>query len=222
MTPQTNDIDKVFKALGHVTRRRILQLLAERPRYPYELGKLLNLHRRAVLKHLDALREAGLVEREPGESSLGPDRVYYRLSVSFELSATILPDVFVVRLTHADSAPRVTRVPTADTGRLSGASAVRRLLEELRRVDTRLREIEDEAMRLTALRSRLVREIEAVARACGRSPEECRRLRSLLEPFPSLVDDALSRHLADWTQFVREMLAMFRRAQDEGVGDGTD
>ena len=67
-TENPANIDKVFKALGHVTRRRILQLLAQHPRYPYELSKLLDLNRRVVLKHLDALQEAGLVERETGES----------------------------------------------------------------------------------------------------------------------------------------------------------
>ena len=88
------DLDKVFKALGSVTRRRILQLLAQGARYPYELSKTLGLTQRGVFKHLEALQEAGLIERYHGESELGPDRVYYRLNARFGLSTTILPDVF--------------------------------------------------------------------------------------------------------------------------------
>ncbi len=46
---EQDDLDKVFKALGHITRRRILRLLAQNPRYPYEISKMLGLTSRVIL-----------------------------------------------------------------------------------------------------------------------------------------------------------------------------
>ncbi|MHA1480518.1 MAG: ArsR/SmtB family transcription factor, partial [Candidatus Thorarchaeota archaeon] len=63
---EQDDLDKVFKALGHITRRRILRLLAQNPRYPYEISKMLGLTSRVILKHLEALQQVGFVVKEPG------------------------------------------------------------------------------------------------------------------------------------------------------------
>lgn len=51
-----------FEALVDPTRRRILDLLRERPRSVGELVDLLEMSQPGVSKHLRVLREAGLVE----------------------------------------------------------------------------------------------------------------------------------------------------------------
>ncbi len=52
----------MFKALGDRTRRRMLDLLARRPRTTGELaGKFPRLSRFAVMKHLRVLERAGLL-----------------------------------------------------------------------------------------------------------------------------------------------------------------
>jgi DNA-binding transcriptional ArsR family regulator len=65
------ELDRVFKALGDPTRRRILDALAERPRQSlFELcaGTVADgrpaLSRQAVTQHLDLLERAGLVRVE--------------------------------------------------------------------------------------------------------------------------------------------------------------
>ena len=50
-----------FEALADPTRRRILDLLRERPRLVGELVKLLGISQPGMSKHLRILREAGLV-----------------------------------------------------------------------------------------------------------------------------------------------------------------
>src|SRR5258706_12842961 len=50
-----------FEALADPTRRRILDLLRERPRLVGELVDLLGMSQPGVSKHLRVLREAGLV-----------------------------------------------------------------------------------------------------------------------------------------------------------------
>jgi len=55
----------VFAALADPTRRRVLQALAERPGVTAStLAGELPVSRQAIVKHLTALREAGLAERE--------------------------------------------------------------------------------------------------------------------------------------------------------------
>jgi DNA-binding transcriptional ArsR family regulator len=50
-----------FQVLAEPTRRRILDLLLERPRLVGELARRLGLSQPGTSKHLRALREAGLV-----------------------------------------------------------------------------------------------------------------------------------------------------------------
>jgi DNA-binding transcriptional ArsR family regulator len=61
-------LDPVWKALSDPTRRAVLDLLRERPRMTTEIvEKFPYITRFGVMKHLDVLREAGLVEtREEG------------------------------------------------------------------------------------------------------------------------------------------------------------
>jgi DNA-binding transcriptional ArsR family regulator len=68
MTPTRNDLDPVWKALSDPTRRAILDLLRDQPRMTTEIvDKFPHLTRFGVMKHLEALRDAGLVNtREEG------------------------------------------------------------------------------------------------------------------------------------------------------------
>jgi DNA-binding transcriptional ArsR family regulator len=52
---------KTFEALSDPTRKRILDLLLERPRLVGELVDLLGISQPGISKHLRVLREAGLV-----------------------------------------------------------------------------------------------------------------------------------------------------------------
>jgi DNA-binding transcriptional ArsR family regulator len=54
--------DRIFKALGDKTRRRMLDLMAQRPRTTGELvNAFKGLSRFAVMKHLGVLEKAGLI-----------------------------------------------------------------------------------------------------------------------------------------------------------------
>jgi DNA-binding transcriptional ArsR family regulator len=56
--------DAVFGALADSTRRSLLSALADRTATATELAEGLPISRQAVLKHLNALADAGLVSRE--------------------------------------------------------------------------------------------------------------------------------------------------------------
>ena len=64
----SNEQDAVWKALADPTRRAILDLLRDSPRTTTEIVMQFgNLTRFGVMKHMDVLREAGLINtREQG------------------------------------------------------------------------------------------------------------------------------------------------------------
>lgn len=68
----TSELDPVWKALSDRTRRAILDLLRDRPRTTTEIVEAFpRLSRFAVMKHIDVLREAGLVQtREMGRQRM--------------------------------------------------------------------------------------------------------------------------------------------------------
>lgn len=206
------DLDKVFKALGHITRRRILRLLAQNPRYPYELSKLLELNRRVVLKHLDALQDAALVEREAGDSDLGPERIYYRLKASFGLSTTISPNAFLMRFTQRQHPGALASHPSLvirDTD--SDVKAVRRLLGELDKTYKQLSVIEEERMRLASIREEIIRRIEGVMNECRWDQESCQRVRALINPVRMGVPVETTTGQDQWSEPIREALNLFEK-----------
>ena len=57
-----DDMDMVFHALAHKTRRRILDLVRDRPGQGVgELAKTFDVSRIAIMNHLKVLEEAGLL-----------------------------------------------------------------------------------------------------------------------------------------------------------------
>ena len=69
---KTDDLDPVWKALSDPTRRAILDLLRKGPRGTTEIVDAFpHLTRFGVMKHIDELREAGLIEtREEGRQRI--------------------------------------------------------------------------------------------------------------------------------------------------------
>ena len=61
---RSNKADAALDALGNPMRRRIVRLLAEKPRAVGELAAKLPVTRPAVSKHLAILRKADLVVRD--------------------------------------------------------------------------------------------------------------------------------------------------------------
>jgi ArsR family transcriptional regulator len=88
-----NNVDVLLDVLGNDTRRRILQLLADEPRYFIQLSKDLGVSQQAVLKHLEILEKNGFVTSYEGQSSFpAPKRKYFQLNLSCMLEIGITRD----------------------------------------------------------------------------------------------------------------------------------
>jgi DNA-binding transcriptional ArsR family regulator len=57
------NMNRVFKALSDPTRRRVLELLRERPMNAGELADQFSVSRATMSAHFSVLREAGLVHQ---------------------------------------------------------------------------------------------------------------------------------------------------------------
>lgn len=91
------DSDIILDILGNDTRRKILATLSQEPMYFNQLAKEIDIGQQAVLRHLQALEESGLIETYAEKSELGaPDRKYYRLNNSFILTISLSEDDFTI------------------------------------------------------------------------------------------------------------------------------
>jgi len=94
-------LDGLLRVLENPTRRRILERLARESHYPLQLSKELGVSQQAVVKHLRALQESGLVSSVEEKSDLGgPNRRAYRATERFSLQIDMGP-----RLFHAEMRP---------------------------------------------------------------------------------------------------------------------
>ena len=92
------DSDIILNILGNDTRRRILDILSDEPMYFNQLAKEIGVGQQAILRHLQALEDSGLVEAYSEKSQLGaPDRKYYRLNDSFILTISLSKDNFTMK-----------------------------------------------------------------------------------------------------------------------------
>lgn len=125
--------------LGNETRREILQLLSERPCYVSELSQELNIGQKAIIEHLELMRQAGILESRFKKIEKGRPRKYYLISQDLCLEVRIGQDLFNVESLPLtideeilDTLPKLKRI----TERLKGISGLEgeEKIEELRKV----------------------------------------------------------------------------------------
>ncbi|MDK2463707.1 MAG: helix-turn-helix domain-containing protein [Candidatus Korarchaeota archaeon] len=110
---------ELMKLLSSETRLRILEILAEEPVYLEELARQMEMTRQAVLKHLEALSQLGIVSplREQ-RGPRGPPRTFYMLNRSVHLSVHVGRGGVLLRTSSPARPERVS------------IEAVKRLMEE--------------------------------------------------------------------------------------------
>ena len=92
------DTDVLLDVLGNETRRRILNLISHEPMYFNQLAREIGTGQQAILRHVKILEDSGLIESYAKKSELGaPNRKYYKVNSSFNLSISVSNDNFTVR-----------------------------------------------------------------------------------------------------------------------------
>ena len=95
-------MNKVFKALSDPTRRRVLQLLRERPMTAGELSEHFEVSKPTMSAHFAVLREADLAEAERHGKT-----IIYRLKLSVLEDALMgFAEIFGLDVRPSDGAPQ--------------------------------------------------------------------------------------------------------------------
>ena len=169
MLADFEDVDVLLEVLGNETRRRILQLLADEPRYFIQLSKDLGVSQQAVLKHLEILERNGFVTSYSGESDFAaPKRKYYQLNRSCMLAIGITKDAvqFVLHDIPQESARakasqaefKNIQRQLLDLERENDSSKILSISDSLlREINSKLTEIANTEIALLGLKQRITR-----------------------------------------------------------------
>ena len=90
--------EELLNLLGNNTRRRILQLLANEPRYFIELAREIGVGQQALLKHLSLLERSGLIVSYKARGRGGPDRKYFKLNKDLYMTISLTGEIVGIRL----------------------------------------------------------------------------------------------------------------------------
>ena len=86
------DLEAVLDVIGCKTRRDILALLTEEPRFVSQLSQQLNVGQKAIIGHLKAMEELGLINPSYQKIERGRPRKYYEITQDIEIKIFIKPD----------------------------------------------------------------------------------------------------------------------------------
>ena len=173
MSPDTEwNEDCLLDLLGNHTRRRMLRLLADEPRYFIQLARDVGVSQQAVLKHLDLLEGSGLVNSYRARSDLsGPDRKYFRLNRSILLTIGMTGDTFRIKLNDLER-------PDAEDVKIEGFESECQDIESgddisdivltskdlIQKIDSELGELDEKRASLLRLRQKVMSRVHGAIR----------------------------------------------------------
>lgn len=86
------NLEAVLDVIGCKTRRDILALLTEEPKFVSEISQQLNIGQKAIIGHLKAMEELGLINPSYKKIERGRPRKYYEITQGIEIKIFIKPD----------------------------------------------------------------------------------------------------------------------------------
>lgn len=92
------NLEAVLDVIGCKTRRDILALLTEEPRFVSQISQQLNVGQKAIIGHLKAMEELGLINPKYQKIERGRPRKYYEISQGVEIKIFIKPDTIKMHM----------------------------------------------------------------------------------------------------------------------------
>ncbi len=83
------DLELLLDVMGCKTRRNILDLLRDEPRFVSQISRELEIGQKAIIEHLRAMEEAGLLSSNFQKIERGRPRKYYDISHDVEFQIFI-------------------------------------------------------------------------------------------------------------------------------------
>ena len=85
------DLEAILDVMGCKTRRDIITLLTDEPRFVSEISKELEVGQKAIIEHLRAMEELGLLSSSFQKIERGRPRKYYDISQDIQIQIFIGP-----------------------------------------------------------------------------------------------------------------------------------
>ena len=92
------DLEEIFDVMGCKTRRDILDFLRDEPRFVSQISRELEVGQKAIIEHLRAMEEAGLLSSSFQKIERGRPRKYYDISRDVEFQIFISQGVIRVNV----------------------------------------------------------------------------------------------------------------------------
>lgn len=96
------DLEAILDVMGCKTRRDILSLLTQEPRFVSEISKELEIGQKAIIEHLKAMEELGLLKSSFQKIERGRPRKYYDISRKVEIQICIDRDTIKMEIREDD------------------------------------------------------------------------------------------------------------------------
>ena len=157
------EIGEFLDLLGNSTRRRILLLLANEPRYFIQLSKELGVSQQAVLKHLIRLENSGLIVSFRAKSILSaPDRKYFKLDKSIYMSIDITGNSMNIKMESLEDTNNNQDKILLESTKINQAKRDVNITRIIKETDLKLQKINKQMIYLEDEKMSLLKEQEQV------------------------------------------------------------
>jgi ArsR family transcriptional regulator len=94
------DMEDILDVMGCKTRREIINLLKEEPMFVSEISSELNVGQKAIIEHLKAMEELGILVSSFKKIVRGRPRKYYDLPHEFNVNISITKNSFKINISE--------------------------------------------------------------------------------------------------------------------------
>lgn len=205
------DANLILDILGNDTRRKILTVLSEEPMYFNQLAKKIGIGQQAILRHLQALEDIGLIETYAEKSEFGaPDRKYYRVNDSFILTISLSEDNFTItkqNITESRNKESKKYYKNLDSMPEEAGEALSLLQENLTKIEEQVSVMESRLNDLYALRQVVLSKLHKIGMTSFKENER-RLLYKIVEESPKSIaelSDLVDEKESNLKGLIREM-----------------
>ena len=211
------DVNLILDILGNGTRRKILTVLSEEPMYFNQLAKKIAIGQQAILRHLQALEDIGLIATYAEKSDFGaPVRKYYRLNESFFLTISLSEDDFTITKQNIKQARRGESkkyYANLDSIPKETGDALSFLQENLSSIEDEISILESRLNDLYALRQLIISKLHKIGMASFEEDER-RLLYRIVEESPRSIAE-LSNMLDEKESHLKDLIKEMRGKVDK-------
>lgn len=204
------DFGLILDIIGNNTRRKILATLAQEPMYFNQLAKEIGIGQQAILRHVNALEDIGLIKSYAEKSNLGaPDRKYYRLNSSFSLTVSISQDSFSIenhkieQYRHKESDKFYMEYDLLSQG--DDGESLQRLQANLVNIEKEITNLDSRLNDLRALKQLIVHRLHKIARNNFEEEFERKILHTIMDEAPKSISE-LANKLNEKPSYIKNTL----------------